>query len=212
MTIDFRDIKYWIEEHIEPIIAVFIISVLSGIIIFCAIPIKGTLVVDKTVWTWDIPVETYTAKKFDSLSRPPDDAYDIRAESEIYYTTETYYTYDSDGNRIAHEKSVPHTRTRYYYKRNVWVFEYNITSMGFDHRPYEKETSLPNDISNPNLGDKRRRPRKETYEVIGYDDSKMYTYKVSKKDWELIDKGGRINYKRHRFDDKIYEITFGEEK
>ena len=211
MKFSLRDVKYWVQEHIEPIIAVSLISFLVGIIVFCAMPVKESMVVDKIRWTWDIPVEVYTAKKFDSLSHPPDDAYDITQKTEIYYTTHTYTTRDANGNTHTHTTRTPHTRIRYYYKRNVWTFEYNITSMGFDHKPYEKECSFPSNVSDPNLGDKRRRPHKETYEVIGYKDLKVCTYKVSKSDWELIDVGGKMNYKRHRFGDRIWNITFGEE-
>ena len=196
----------WIQRNFEPIIGFLLLSALVGLIAFCAIPVNDSMIVDKIRWTWDIPIEVYTSKSFDSLSSPPSDAYEVRTESETYYTTKTYTVRGADGNTYTDTVRIPQTRVRYYYKRNVWVFEYNITSMGFDHKPYEKECSFPNDISNPVLGDKRRRPHKETYEVIS---TNTKVYKVSKSEWDYIDQGGRIYYKRFRYGNRIWNIKFG---
>ena len=207
-----NNIKWWVREHDEAVIGSVICTFILSFILFLAVPVKDSMMVEATWWTWDIPVEIYTAKDFDSLSRPPKDAYDIRSEVETYYKDETYYTYDSDGNRISHTRSVPRYRTRYYYKRNVWIFSYNITSTGVDKKPYEANCDIPFSVPNPNLGDKRRLDHKESYEVVGSEDDKTRKFEVSKNDWELIDVGGMIYYKRYRFGDKIWDVKFEEEK
>ena len=207
-----NNIKQWVREHEEATIGIVVSTLILGFILFLVVPVKDSMMVEATWWTWNIPIEVYTAKEFDSLSRPPKDAYDVRAESEIYYETETYYTYDSDGRRIAHEERIPHTRTRYYYKRNVWIFSYNITSSGVDKKPYEAKCDIPFSVSSPNLGDKRRLDHKETYEVVGSEDGKTRKFIVSKHDWELIDMGGMIYYKRLRFGNKIWDVKFEEEE
>lgn len=207
-----NNIKWWVREHEETTIGIVVTALILSFILFLAVPVKDSMMVEATWWTWDIPIEVYTAKDFDSLSHPPKDAYDVRAESEIYYTTQTYYTTDSNGHQVSHTQRIPHIRTRYYYKRNVWIFSHNITSTGVDKKPYEANCDIPFSVPNPNLGDKRRLDHKETYEVVGSEDDKTRKFEVSKNDWELIDTDGMIYYKRFRFGDKIWDVRFEEEK
>lgn len=207
-----NNIKWWVREHEEATIGIVVSIIILSFIMFLAVPVKDSMMVEATWWTWEIPIEVYTAKEFDSLSRPPKDAYDVRAETEIYYETERHYIYDSNGNGSAYEERIPRTRTRYYYKRNVWIFSYNLTSSGVDKKPYEAKCDIPSIVPNPNVGDKRRLDHKEIYEVVGSEEDKTRKFKVSKNDWQLIDIDGMIYYKRFRFGVKIWNVKFEEEK
>lgn len=208
-----ENIKDFYYDHQEGCIGAVVIGFFIALILFLGIPVHGTMEVSSLRWNWDIPIEQYQVVHHDSLSHPPSDAYDTYTTLETYYTTRTEtYTVYVNGHSQTRTRTVqvPHVRTRYHYKTNEWRHDHYICNSGTDRKPFEKECSIPFDVSNPQLGDVRRRDTKKTYEVLGYDKvrEKYATYEVSEGDWERIEEGGTISFKRFRFGDKIWDVTF----
>lgn len=203
-------IKAFFAEHFEAVIGILVTTLFIFLICFCAIPVTETMTVDKCRWSWDIPIYIYTVHDETSWVSPPSDAYDVDKEWEYHYsrTVKTGEWVDSEGRTydITHTESV--YDWHYYYKVNRWDFSYNVSSVGFDRKPYEAECNLPYNISNPKIGDQKRSARKEQYDVYGVIDSKCVCYHVSESDWKKIDVGGTITYSRHRFGDKVWNIRF----
>lgn len=195
---------------VEVIFGILVSLIFIFFICFCAIPVNETMIVNKCRWSWDIPVYVYTMHNETSWESPSADAYDIRKEWEYHYsrTVKTGEWVDEEGLKhdITHSESV--YDWRYYYKINKWDFSYNISTVGFDRKPYEAECDLPYSISNPKLGDMKRNERKENYDVYGIVNSKEVSYHVSVDEWENIEIGGKIAYKKFRFGDRIWNITF----
>ena len=207
-------IKDFISDNTEGVIAAVIIAIIVFILGILFIPIKGTMTVKSTWWDWQIPINKFSAVSHISDYYPTGaDAYDI--DTEITYHTKRIvdreaYT-DADGTRHperSHTERVP--KTRYHYKKNEWVFSYNIPCSGMDRNPHEAECDIPYPSASPVLGDLPRGPCVETYGVIGEKaDGTGGNYDVSKLDWEKIEVGGTITYKYRRINKKnIYDITF----
>lgn len=205
------DIKEWIEDHQEATIGTAISIFILSILLFLCIPITETMTVSKIIWSWDIPVYEYTVHDEQRWYSAPDGAYDIDKKYEYHYsrTVKTGEWTDSNGNKhdITHSESV--YDWKYYYKINKWDKIMDINSVGFDHKPHEAECNLEYNIPNPKIGDKKRGSHTEHYYIYGINkDNEEVDYKLEKEDWQKIDIGGKIQYKRLRFGDKIYNIDF----
>ena len=186
-------------ERLQVIVVSIIVTlgILAGIII--AVPIQEHNTITYVSWTWDVPIYKYTKHNENSWNKPPKDAYDIDKKRE-YRRTVTKK--DSKGN--THTESV--YDTKYYYSINKWDFAYNISSTGIDKKPYESSGGdLPYTVDNPSLGDIKRGNHTEKYEC----NINGTVFEISKADWERVEKGCEITYKRHRFSKKIYDIRFG---
>lgn len=205
-------IKDFYYDHSEVCIGGGILTVLAALILFLAIPISGEMKVDRTRWIWTIPIEEYKVCSHSSESHPPSDAYDIYTTLDTHYRTVTDSPayMDSDGHHhAARTHQEVYYTTRYHYKRNEWCKSHSISEMGFDKKPHEPECDKPFDVPNPQLGDLRRRDHTERYEVIGLYNEKTSTFEVDEADWEKIEQGGIIQFKKLRFGDKLFDITFG---
>ena len=206
-------IKEFYYDHEEGCIGAAVITALIGLIIFLSIPVTGSMTIEHLRWNWDIPIQRYEVCSHSSLCYPPSDAYDVSFVIETYYVTRTEtYTVYVNGHSQTRTRTVqvPHYRTRYYYKTNEWCDYGSINNSGLERtEPCEKPCDLPYDVDNPQLGDKRRRGTDKWYEVIGTDGEGEYqTYKISESDWERLEIGGHITFKRHKFCKKIYDIEF----
>ena len=209
----FKDIKLWLDLHFEAVVSVTVISIFVGLICFLAIPVKGTMLVEKTKWTWAIPVYEYCVHEENRWNSAPEGAYDISKSREIHHwdtVVDSEWT-DKDGNKHQNTHSEPVYRWRYYYKINKWDKFQDIFSVGFDKKPYEAECNLEYDVVNPKIGDKKRGGHTEEYQVFGkLESGKDIWYWIEKDDWAEIENGGKISYKKFRFGDRIWDISFGE--
>ena len=182
-------------------VAVLSLIITAGIIlgVFIAIPVQEHNTITYVSWTWSIPVYTYTKHEEKSWSTPPEGAYNIRKKQEYRKTvTKT----DSTGKKYK-EKVYD---TRYYYYINKWDYSYDINSTGIDKQPYESSAGdLPSSIKDPQLGDVKRGEHTEKYEC----NINGNVFEISKEDWNRVEKGCTITYKRHHFSKKLYDIQFG---
>lgn len=195
-----EDIKDFYYEHSEGCIGAAITIFVIAIILFFSIPVHGTMTVTRTRWNWDIPVQEYKVCHDSRWYSAPDGAYNIKKEYRYHYSTV---------HKVGKITSTtPHYDWHYEYDINKWCSTYTIPSNGFDHKPHEAECNLPYDVPTPNIGDQRRRARVETYEAIGETEDKTVTYEMSKADWEKVEVGGKIRYKKFRFGHKIWDIEF----
>ena len=206
-------VKDFFIDHLEQVIGISVVALFTILTLFVVVPVKETAKVTATWWDWQIPINKFSVVTHTSSTYPRGaDVYDIHEEHKRHtktVTDEGAYT-DSDGH---HHPARTHTETyyttEYHYKRNEWVFSYNVPASGTDHEPHEAECSIPWTIENPQLGELTRGSVVETYGVMGTNEGgEGVNYDVSKEDWERIEKGGTISYKRHRFKDNIYDITF----
>ena len=78
------------------------------------------------------------------------------------YRTETY--------RNPVYKDVPVYKTYYHYDIDRWKHDSDLRTSGSDRNPYWKETTIPEDVSNPDYGDKRLGDRTEHYFAVIVDD------------------------------------------
>lgn len=195
-----EDIKDFYYEHSEGCIGAAITIFIIAIILFFSIPVHGTMTVTRTRWNWDIPVQEYKVCHDSQWYSAPEGAYNIKVKREIHH-----YVHVKTGKSSV---SVPVYGSKYYYNINKWCSSYKIPCNGFDHKPHEAECNLPYDVSAPNIGDQRRCARVETYEAIGETEDKTVTYEISKEDWEKVEAGGKIRYKKFRFGHKIWDIEF----
>lgn len=207
-------IKDFISDNITGVIAAVIIAIIVFILGALLIPVKGTMTVKSTWWDWQIPINKFAEVSHTSDYYPRGEGvHDV--DTEITYSTKRIvdqkaYT-DADGTRHperSHTERIP--KTRYHYKRDEWVFSYNVPCSGMDRNPHEAECDIPYPSVSPELGDLSRGPHIETYGVIGEKaDGTCGNYDVSKSDWERIEVGGTITYKYRRINEKkIYDISF----
>lgn len=205
-------IKDFYYDHSEACIGGVVLTVLAALVLFLCIPISGEMKVDHTRWNWVIPIEEYKVCSHSSTCHPPSDAYDVYTTLDTHYRTVTdspSYT-DSNGHyHAARTHQEVYYTTRYHYKTNEWCKSYQLCESGFDRNPHEPDCDKPFDVDNPQLGDLRRREHEEYYEVMGIYDEKTSTFKVDKADWERIEQGGTIQFKKLRFGDKLFNITIG---
>lgn len=205
------DLKEFISDHKEFFIVSGVVIFLISLICYMAIPIEETMFVNKLRWSWDIPVYEYRVHNEDKWYSAPSDAYDVERKREIHHwdtVTDSEWT-DSKGNTHKITHSEPVYAWHYYYKINKWDNIQTLNAVGFDRNPHEPECNLESIVVNPKIGDKKRGSHKETYDVFGTDKKgKEHRYYISESDWENIEIGGKIKYKRHRFGDKIFEIKF----
>lgn len=210
----FTRIKEFINGNITGIVAVVIATIILFILGVLFIPVKETMTVKSTWWDWQIPINKFTVVNHSSDYYPRGEgAYDI--QSEITYRTrrvvdQAAYT-DANGTHHperSHTERIP--ETEYHYKKNEWVFSYNVPCSGMDKNPHEAECDIPYPSASPALGDLSRGSHVETYGVIGEKvDGGCGNYDVSKSDWERIEVGGTITYKYRRINkNKIYDINF----
>lgn len=191
-------------------IAILIILFICGVLF---IPVKGTMEVKGTWWDWQIPINKFSVVNHTSDRYPTGDAYDINSE-QIRHTrrvVDRAAYRDSNGTyHPEHSHNETYYTTRYHYKKNEWVFSYNIPCSGTDKSPHEAECDIPYAGANPQLGDLSRGSVVATYGVTGIkEDGSGASYDVSKSDWERIEKGGTITYKYRRINkNKIYDIAF----
>ena len=207
-----KDIKYWLDYHFEAVVGVSVISIFIGLICFFAVPVKGTMIVEKTKWCWAIPVYEYSVHEENQWNSAPDGAYDISKSREIHHwdtVVDSEWT-DNNGNKHQSTHDEPVYRWKYYYKINKWDFIQDICSVGFDKKPYEAECNLEFNVVNAKIGDRKRGEHKEEYQVFGNIGSgKDIWYDLDKSDWEKIEIGGKISFKKFRFGSKIWDISFG---
>jgi len=72
-----------------------------------------------------------------------------------------------------------------------------------------RECSIPFEIDKPKLDDERRRNVKKTYEVIGESNGDAAaTYDITEADWNRLEVGGKISFKKFRFGKHIWDIEF----
>lgn len=210
----FTRIKDFISDNITGVIATVIAVIILFILGVLFIPVKETMTVKSTWWDWQIPINKFTEVSHTSDYYPRGEGvHDV--ETEITYHTkrivdQAAYT-DANGTHHperSHTERVP--KTRYHYKKDEWVFSYNVPCSGMDKNPHEAECDISYPSASPELGDLSRGPHTETYRVIGEKpDGTCGNYDVSKSDWEKIEVGGTINYKYRRISkNKIYDISF----
>lgn len=184
-------------DHIEKITIVILIASVISIILLFAVPVKGEMKIDRLRWNWDIPIQKYTAVSKSSWNSPPFDAYDVKVRKEVHH-----YTHVG-------KVRVPVCRNKYYYKVNEWEDSRMICNSGYDRNPHEKECSIPFEIDKPKLDDERRRNVKKTYEVIGESNGDTaVTYDITEADWNRLEIGGTISFKKFRFGKHIWNIEF----
>ena len=210
----FTRIKDFISNNITGVVVTVIAAIILFILGILLIPVKETMTVKSTWWDWQIPINKFTEVSHTSDYYPRGEGvHDI--DTEITYHTkkvvdQAAYT-DANGT---HHPERSHTErvseTRYHYKRDEWVFSYNVPCSGMDKNPHEAECDISYPSASPVLGDLSRGPHVETYGVIGEKaDGTGGNYDVSKSDWEKIEVGGTITYKYRRIDKKkIYDISF----
>ena len=154
-------------------------------------------------WTWEIPVYKYTPHEEKSWYKPPKDAYDVYTKWEY---RRTITKKDSNGNT----KKERVYDNRYYYKINKWDYSYSVNSTGIDRNPHESSVGdLPYSVSDPQVGDVYRTQHKEKYECCVDYKGNNEVFEISKEDWNRLEKGCRIRYKRRLISKKIFDIEFG---
>jgi hypothetical protein len=184
-------------DHLEKITIVILIASIISIILLFAVPVKGEMKIDRLRWNWDIPIQRYTAVSKSSWNSPPSDAYDVKVRREVHHYTKVG------------KVSVPIFKDKYYYKVNEWEDSRMICNSGYDRSPCERECSIPFKIDNPKLDDERRRNVKKTYEVIGESNGDAAaTYDITEADWNRLEVGGKISFKKFRFGKHIWGIEF----
>ena len=210
----FTRIKDFIGNNITGVIATLIAVIILFILGILFIPVKETMTVKSTWWDWQIPINKFTEVSHTSDYYPRGEGiHDV--ETEITYHTkrivdQVAYT-DANGTYHPERSHTEHVqKTRYHYKKDEWVFSYNVPCSGMDKNPHEAECDISYPSASPALGDLSRGPHTETYGVIGEKaDSGCGNYDVSKSDWKRIEVGGTITYKYRRINKKkIYDINF----
>ena len=97
---------------------------------------------------------------------------------------------------------VPVYKTKYYYDIGRWQKSGTLCTAANDHKPYWEQTDIPEEVDNPNYGDKRLGSRKETYYIYILD-SKEQKQKIKYKydQWQSLSINDKITYKTFRFSD-----------
>lgn len=137
-----------------------------------------------------------------------------------HYDTHVYYSDNGNGQATKHEthtpvyrteyrtetyqdpvyKDVPVYKTYYHYDIDRWKHHSDLRTSGSDRNPYWKETTIPEDVSNPDYGDKRLGDRTEHYFAVIVDDREdIRSAPVSYSEWMDLEIGQEIEYKTFRF-------------
>ena len=97
---------------------------------------------------------------------------------------------------------VPVYKTKYYYDIGRWKKSGTLCTAANNHEPYWSQTDIPEEVDNPNYGDKRLGDRKETYYIYILN-SKEQKQKVKYKydQWQSLSINDKITYKTFRFSD-----------
>lgn len=173
--------------------AVIIIAIIAGLCWYGFAPVRTT---DDTIlyksWTWEFPTYTYVTNHKSNRSHKESGAYNVHRHT----STTTYYD-------TATKSTKTKTVVKYSYDIDEWEWSKDCTTTGLDNKPYEGEDKdLPFDISNPHIGDRKRGNRAEKYEVKT-EKSENRWYEITRKDWEKLEVGYKIEYDKARALNKI---------
>ena len=199
-----------------------ILIVVSIIVAFVFIPVKGYMEVESYHWNWTIDLFEYRqvhesgsvsnhytrgGAEDAARSRIPDDAYNIDVETNSY--TKTRHHEDQDGHRYTTTEI--RYRAEYSYTVDRWVEYSELNSYGNDKSTYEPECDLPTDVENPNLGDRKRQyGHGEKYTATGMVDGKETTVIITKDIFDRLTENDEFEYKRHRWNDVAYDVKIAE--
>jgi hypothetical protein len=177
----------------KSLIAVIIIAIIASLCWYAFTPIRTT---DDTIlyksWTWEFPTYTYVTNHKSNRSHKESGAYNVHRHN----STTTYYD-------TATKSTKTKTVVKYSYDIDEWEWSKDCTTTGLDNKPYEGEDKdLPFDISNPHIGDRKRGNRAEKYEVKT-EKSENRWYEITRKDWEKLEVGYKIEYDKARALNKI---------
>jgi hypothetical protein len=172
----------------KSLIAVIIIAIIASLCWYAFTPIRTT---DDTIlyksWTWEFPTYTYVTNHKSNRSHKESGAYNVHRHT----STTTYYD-------TATKSTKTKTVVKYSYDIDEWEWSKDCTTTGLDNKPYEGEDKdLPFDISNPHIGDRKRGNRAEKYEVKT-EKSENRWYEITRKDWEKLEVGYKIEYDKAR--------------
>ena len=170
-----------------------IIAIIIGLCWYAFAPVRTT---DDTIlyksWTWEFPTYTYVTNHKYNRSHKESGAYNVHRHT----STTTYYD-------AATKSTKTKTVVKYSYDIDEWEWSKDCTTTGLDNKPYEgDDKDLPFDISNPHIGDRKRGGRTEKYEVKT-EKSENHWYEITRKDWEKLEVGYKIEYDKARALNKI---------
>ena len=100
-------------------------------------------------------------------------------------------------------RNEPVYATKYYYDIDKWVKADESRSSGYDQEPYWNEPDLPETVSAPKYGDRRKGMRTgQYYAVITSKKGGEYRKELTFEQWQALSEGDTIKYKTSRFSDK----------
>lgn len=172
---------------------VITIAIIIGLCWFAFAPVRTT---DDTIlyksWTWEFPTYTYVTNHKSNRSHKESGAYNVHRHT----STTTYYD-------AATKSTKTKTVVKYSYDIDEWEWSKDCVTTGLDNKPYEGEDKdLPFNIPNPHIGDRKRGGRTEKYEVKT-EKSENRWYEITRKDWEKLEVGYKIEYDKARALNKI---------
>ncbi len=97
----------------------------------------------------------------------------------------------------------PVYKTKYYYDIGRWKYSNTFHTEGNNQDAVWYNTNIPEDVSNPDYGDKRLGARTEKYQITLLDANEEQQYKtLSYNEWIEYVLGDKIEYKTFRFSQK----------
>lgn len=112
---------------------------------------------------------------------------EITSQQPVYRTETKTETYQEPVYR-----SEPVFQTKYYYEIDKWMYDRTIKSSGHDKNTYYGEYTLAEK--------EREGSRKQDYEFTGKTDEDIYTFDVSKAEWDKYNIGDVITVKINNLD------------
>jgi hypothetical protein len=199
-----------------------ILVVVSIIVAFICIPVKGYMEVDSYHWNWTINVYEYGAvnkstwgkeeftSKWDWFSERTPSSYDMERSLpsgayNVSYELKKHHSYSNENTTTVYY------RFYYTYTINEWVPITKLSTYGNDKNPYEHECDLPTDVENPNLGDRKRQyGHEEEYTATGVVNGETTTVIITKDIFDRLTENDEFEYKRHRWNGVAYDIKIAE--
>lgn len=221
------------DDALQLIAIIVVITFVIIAIIFCAIPVTGSMKIETVNWQWEVKVYQYESVPYevDSEKRGitysdlrdaeawldeaksqlvPADAYDvnvvIKRDTDRKKTGE-----DEDGNAIYRYYDYYHYI--FTYRLNQWNYFNSVYASGTDAEPHEPERPYKeaNEIPDWTVGMfSCGLTHEEKYTVSGTVKNKKQTFDISQADWQRLHDAGikEIWFKKGRFDDHIDKIAF----
>lgn len=134
------------------------------------------------------------AEKYET-PRYKTETYEEAYKEPVYKTVYHNETYEEPVYRYD-----PVYKTKYYFEIGRWKQTGSLTSSGTDDEPYWRETDIPDNVSEPQYGDKRQGGHTESYSAYFVDENgKTQEFNVSYDEYESLKPEAEKVYKVNRF-------------